>query len=260
MKHFLASASLLIALPLTAAVMTPAGPSSQIVIPAAGSAAGANGTFFRSDIMVANFASHDQQVSLQWLPQGTSGSGIAAKIVTVHANSVFRSADFVSDYLGQTGLGAIVISGITTSGQLDNTATLSVSSRIWTPQPGSAGTTSQSFPAIPLSAINAPANVVLLGLGGEDARANYRVNAGIVNLDPINDQTFLLTTPSINQVVVVHPMSMQQVLVAADFPPTDVLSIQNTTTAATRSSRWIAYGSTVDNITGDAWSEIAAAP
>ena len=55
-------------------VVLPLSASPQLLIPAAGSVAGANGTFFRSDITLVNLSSHDQNIKLQWLPQGTSAT------------------------------------------------------------------------------------------------------------------------------------------------------------------------------------------
>ena len=52
-------------------------------------------------------------------------------------------------------------------------------------------------------------------------------------------------------------MSMQQVTFGTGLSATTQFAISNNTPAATRSNRWIAYGSTIDNVTGDAWSELA---
>jgi hypothetical protein len=239
-------------------VVQPLGASPQVLIPAAGNAQGANGTFFKSDISIINLASHDQMVALQWLPQGVSSTGTPLTI-TMPARTGLRSADFVNDYFGQTGLGSIIVTGVTGSGTVDSTAALSVNSRIWTPEPGTGGTTSQSFPAVPLSLINTP-TAALFAVGGADDPTNYRVNVGIVNDDPSNTQTFVVKlqgTTTQTFTVTIPPMSMQQISLGSDISPTAQISIQNATPSATRSNSWLAYGSTIDNVTGDAWSELA---
>ena len=71
-----------VVLPLTAA--------PQLLIPVAGSTPGANGTFFRSDIAMFNFASHDQMVKLRWLPG--SGGTSATSTIAIKAQSGIRSA------------------------------------------------------------------------------------------------------------------------------------------------------------------------
>ena len=242
-----------------AGVVQPPVPAPQLLIPAAGNTAGASGTFFRSDITLVNFANHDQIVRLQWLPQGISSS--ASKMITLSAQGWIRSLDFVGDYLGQTGLGAIVITGIMSAGDIDPTATLFATTRIWTLQPGSSATTSQTFPAVPVASINSP-SAALFGVGG---KGNYRENIGIVNLDPINAQTFEVGNPLSGPipfaplVITVPPMPMQQTLLGSGDNTFGVLEliIVNVTDSATRSNSWVAYGSTVDNFSGDAWSELA---
>src|SRR2546426_5821531 len=106
-----ASMNSLCALAFLAAVVQPLTSASQLLIPAAGSTAGANGTFWRSDIAVANFADHDQLVRLQWLPQGASST--FSKTITLHRLDFVRSNDFVAEILGQSGLGAVLVTGVT---------------------------------------------------------------------------------------------------------------------------------------------------
>jgi hypothetical protein len=262
MKRLFVIALFFVASASFAGVVQPLGAASQVLIPAAGSIAGANGTFFHSDISIINLASHDQTILLRWLPQVGTGSTMTSTIM-LPARSGLRSADFVHDYLNTTGLGSLIISGTDANGNADLSATLYVNSRIWSPQPRTSGTTSQSFPAIPVNTINTPV-AALFAVGGPDNSANYRVNVGIVNLDPNNTQTFVVQLPQSGGtiqafVVTLAPMSMQQLSLGSNNSPSTQVNIQNTTAAATRSNLWTAYGSTVDNITGDAWSEMAVA-
>jgi hypothetical protein len=227
----------------------------ELLIPAAGSTPGVNGTFFRSDITIGNFATHDQIVRLRWLPQGVSST--FSMTMTLRGRSGVRSEDFVTEILGQSGLGAILITGVTSSGGLDPTADLYAQSRIWTPQPGTNGTTSQSLPAIPTSSINqSGAGVFSLG----SRSGNFRTNMGIVNLDANNAQTFSIIFPvgplPFAITVTVPPMSMQQAALGGGAFQGFEFMIVNQTDTSTRSNSWVAYGSTIDNVTGDAWSEL----
>jgi len=241
-----------------AGVVQPLTSAPQLLIPAAGSTPGANGTFFHSDISIINFADHSQNVRLQWLPQGVSAS--SSVTVTIGANGAMRSLDFVSNILGKSGLGAILVTGVSNSGDADATAALYVNSRIWTPQPGTDGTTSQSLPAVPLTTINT-SDASLFHLGSYDG--SFRVNIGIVNLDPTNTQTFSVANPFAIvpitiAVVTLPPLSMQQISVGSG--PNfflNIVRITNATVSSQHSNAWIAYGSTIDNVTGDAWSELA---
>jgi hypothetical protein len=247
----------------TAEVVQPIGAAPQVLIPAAGSVPGLNGTFFHSDVTIVNLASHDQLVLAQWIPQ--PGASPVSAPLTIKALSGFRSTDFVAEVFHTTGLGAVLLTGMQADGTTgDTTARLFASSRIWTPQPGANGTTSQSLPAVPPATISTPA-AALFGMGGADNPSNYRSNVGIVNLDPTATQTFTVqyqTSPtSALQMVAVSlpPMTMTQVSVGTVQPGEQVLIFNSTPTSSPRSNFWMAYGSTVDNVTGDAWSEIGVA-
>ena len=246
----------------SAAVVQPLTSAAQLLIPAAGSTPGANGTFFRSDITIVNLATHDQDIVLTWLPQGASAT--TSTLIHIATQRALRSSDFVREILAQQGVGAILLTAVTGDGTtLDSTAALYAQSRIWTPQPGTTGTTSQSLPAIPVSTIDSGLGAQLFAVGGADNPAGYRVNIGILNLDPVNAQDFEIVLPGTIQalgVVVVPPMSSAQVpLPGSGGPPspTQSVAVENITSQPARSGKWIAYGSTIDNVTGDAWSELA---
>src|SRR5213082_2126949 len=80
-------------------------PTPQLLIPAAGSVVGSNGTFFHSDIAIFNYRNADQTVMFQWLPRGTTGLTGTAIRITVNALSGIIAEDFVADRLHQSGLG-----------------------------------------------------------------------------------------------------------------------------------------------------------
>lgn len=256
---------LLVAVAAPAAVVQPIGASNSVLIPAAGSTGGVNGTFYRSDITILNLADHAQAVQFQWVPE-PGGVG-ATGGVNLPAKSGIRSADFVNEYLHTSGVGAVLVTAVTTVGPLplpDPTGKLFVSSRIWTPQPGTNGTTSQSLPAIPFATINTP-SAAIFAMGGADDPVSYRVNIGVVNLDFDHAQTFSITwgpplgaPVQTGTAITLPPGSMLQVP-ATGACCTNPITITNITPAETRSNSWTAYGSTVNNVTGDAWDEIAVA-
>ena len=237
--------------------------TSQIVIPVAGSAQGAFGTFFRSDVTVLNYGTRDQRLRFRWLPQG-GGAVVTIDTVTLPARTGFNSNDFVTSVLGQSGLGTVIIEGVTAGGGvLDPSAELYVTSRIWTPQPGTSGTTSQSFLAVPLTYANLD-RAALVGLRRD---GQYRLNVGIVNLHPTEAQSFTITAdgsdpaiPADVTPITIPAMAMQQINLPAPPQANLQVLIENVTPAATRSNQWLAYGSSTDNITGDSWSIIGFAP
>lgn len=237
-------------------VIAPLGGAPQLLIPAAGAVAGANGTFFRSDINIINYTTHDQIVQLRWLPYATSGVTVPVRQISIRALSGIGSEDFVTTTMQQTGLGSILITGVDAAGNPDTTARLYATSRIWSNQPGSNGTVSQSFPTLVPGTLNS----TRLSMIGVHRDARYRLNVGIVNLDPNFAQSFQIVTAGGNQasdvvLVTVQPLSMFQTPVSgADLTNPQVV-VQNVT-SANRTNTWTAYASSVDNVTGDSWSEI----
>ncbi|MGZ5477362.1 MAG: hypothetical protein ACXWH1_12800 [Thermoanaerobaculia bacterium] len=233
-------------------LVSPINSAPQLVIPAAGSGAGANGTFFRSDITVINFGEAAQRIQLRWLPQA-GGSGSQTEI-TIPAHAGLVSEDFVTSILGVQGLGSILIDGVNDSGAIDSSAKLHATSRIWTPQPGSTGSTSQSLNVVPLSTIRTSGGAIY-GLRRDE---RYRVNVGIVNLDAAATVTFLVLIPRTTEAysVTIPPMSMQQVALVNSA---NALSQINIGTGGI-DTVWVAYGSSIDNVTGDSWSELAVQP
>jgi hypothetical protein len=231
--------------------------SQQFLIPAAGAQPGNGGTFFRSDITIINYRGADQRIRLQWLAQDVSGVGGAAIETTIAASSGIASEDFVTNVMQRTGLGAIVVTAIDATGAFDSRAQLVATSRIWTPQPSGGGTTSQSLPSIAFTDIGS-STIAILG-ARRDAR--YRTNVGIVNLssDPQSFQVVVFGSfGSEVRPVDVQPLSMVLFAVtgAASTTPLQV-QVQNVTTVS-RSSSIVAYASSIDNVTGDAWTTLGS--
>jgi hypothetical protein len=225
----------------------------QLLIPAAGAQQGEGNTFFRSDITLVNYRGVDQRVRLQWLPQNATGVGVAPVDITINAASGIASEDFVTNVMQMSGLGAILVTGIDATGAPDPSALLVATSRIWTPEQGSSGTESQSLPSIATTDI-ASGVVTILGARRE---VRYRTNAGIVNLSSTT-QTFQVAVGGSfgteTHQVTVAPMSMALIALTGASSTTP-LQIQVVDLGPPpRTTFFVAYASSVDNITGDAWT------
>jgi hypothetical protein len=240
-------------------VVTPANDAYEVVIPAAGKVEGANGTFFRSDVTLVNPLNRTLIISARWIPQPNKAPDV--RNITLQAKEVKRYDDFVENIFREEGLGAVVLTAVTSDGGPDTSARFYVSSRIYTPQLATGGSTSQSFPAVPMSSIDTT-SATLFGLGAEDPGSHFRVNVGIVNLDSTRTQTFVISVPQsvgtpLTYNVTLPPRTMQQVNNVIREGSQRYVRILNQTESDSRSGKWIAYSSTVESTTGDAWSELA---
>jgi hypothetical protein len=226
---------------------------NAFLIPAAGSLQGNNGTFFRSDVTFGNFNGVTQNIGVGWLQTGKDNSTSPLTFFTIPANSIVTVNDFVATTLKTSGLGGLLIIAFDDTGKnTDTEAFIDGFSRIWTPQPGSAGTVSQSFPAVAL--FDSVDNFTAFALGLRQD-ASYRTNVGVVNLDSVaHTWTITSLNTSATMTLPVQPYSLSQTGVPASFAGTSGnLSLTYDVPAATNSFTWSAYASSVDNLTGDGW-------
>jgi hypothetical protein len=224
---------------------------NAFLIPAAGSVQGSNGTFFRSDVTFGNFNGVTQNIGVGWLQTGKDNSAAPLTFFTIPANSIVTVNDFVSATLHTSGLGGLLIISFDDTGKnTDTEAFIDGFSRIWTPQPGSSGTVSQSFPAVSL--FDSVDNFTAFALGLRQD-ASYRTNVGVVNLDTVA-HTWTITSLNTNatMTLVVQPFSLSQTGVPASFAGSSGnLSLSYDVPDA--NFTWSAYASSVDNVTGDGW-------
>ncbi len=226
--------------------------AQQYILPAAGSVPGANGTYFRSDVSIWNFRDESQKVVLRWLPQGTSGVGLPATELTVAAFSGIQDQDFVLNVLHQQGLGAILLTAVHADGTPDANTRLTIQSRIWTPQPNTLGFTSQSFDAIRVTQVTGDRRA----LTNQRNDFRYRMNVGITNFDTQATRTWTIIAGSETFSMTLPPMSMN--LMSMPRPPnSDAPYLVKFLSDAGSQFTWVAFGSSVDNVSGDAWSSLA---
>lgn len=239
---------------------TLAAQPNTLLIPAAGHLDGAGGTAFRSDIAIHNLRDVTQRVALTWLPRSGSGQLSDSQVIVIPARSVAESEDFVFGALSKEGLGSIVVRPVTANDTFDEAGQLRVTSRIWTATPGVDGTASQSFPTLRYSDMTESKRTIY----GLRRDSRYRLNVGIVNLDNSTRQRFRISTYS--KIVGIPPETTE---VEIDPSPMQQVSLQGGPMGAARIvvealpipgggllSLFAVYGSSVDNVTGDGWSNL----
>jgi hypothetical protein len=225
---------------------------TAFLIPAAASAAGSNGTFFKSDLTLGNFNNTTQNIGVGWLVTGKDNTNAPLTFFTIPANSIVTLNDFVGTTLKTSGLGALLFIAYDATGQnTDDQAFIDGFSRIWTPQPGSAGTVSQSFPSVSL--LDSSDNFTAFALGLRQD-ASFRTNVGVVNLDtaPHTWTVASLNNTGKSFTITVPPFSLAQTGVPADFGGTGG-NLSITFDVPDTNIFWSAYASSVDNVTGDGW-------
>jgi hypothetical protein len=157
--------------------------------------------------------------------------------------------------LRRSGVGAVTVFGELDGGGSDTSAKLDGSSRLWTPSPGTGGTTSMSFP--PVSLLDSLGSLTAFALGLRQD-ASYRTNVGIVNLDTTSAHAWTVSVMGTGRTgsftLSVPACGMMQVAV----PAGDYGHMFLTFKADASGFWWSAYAASVDNVTGDGWVSHAA--
>ena len=230
------------------------GYDQWIFIPAAGSLQGNFGTFYKSDVMIANYRGLTQRVRVRWIPQGGSGFSTTTQFMNIPANTAVSFTDMVGQTMHYSGLGALEIVARTSDDNIDLNAQLDAFSRIWTPQPNTTlGTVSQNFGGSGIFQIEGNGQAFALGLRQD---TGYRTNVGILNADFSSPHTwtvqavgtngstsFTVTVPAFSMVQTNLPSGNYGNLYVIFTPPSDLSDIDS----------WTAYASSTDNGTGDGW-------
>jgi len=218
------------------------------IIPVAGSIQGGGGTFFRSDVTIANRRLAPQLVNVGFLVRGQNNGNVQMHRFSIDANTTTQTRDFIASALGTSGLGTILVIAVDSNGNTDDNAEIDGFSRIWTPQPGSAGSVSQAFESIDLE--DSLLTSYAYGLRQD---AGFRTNVGLVNLYA-GTNTFTIfvngTGGSTTFTQTVQPYSMEQIPLPAGAWGDCYIRI---TSSDTNPNWWSAYGTSVDNVTGDGW-------
>jgi hypothetical protein len=245
MMKYAAALAVAVLLPFQAA-------AKNLYIPAAGSAPGANGTKFRTDVRIFNPSSTESiHVTLHFLPQEWDGSNIPGRVVTVPPRQMAVLNDVVAEFLQWPvpAIGAIRLDSDT-----DKSYEFSAESRTYTDSPTAAapGTYGQFIPALDPESDATKTGVVL----HVSNNSLFRTNAGVMNFnrEPINARATLVradgTLVAESELFEVPPFSMTLRPLSQLFGDANVVDdgyiVINTSLFA------FPFASVVDNQSGDA--------
>lgn len=242
--------------------------SHRIVLPVVGNAAGANGTFFKSTVTLLDTkyrngtgAPSIQRVRVDFYPQGGSAD-LSAPVFFEVTGFISHWANFLQDFytVPRSGLGAVVFTAVDANGNEQTDGRLFAVSRIYTAQASTAGCptpggeVSQSLESLPFDDL---ASLTERGwINGLRHDARFRTNVGIVNHSD-SPQAFTITLypftggdPSSYEVSVPARGMIHNPIPAGDYGPSLLVDVQ----AKAAGFFFSAYGSTVDNATGDGWT------
>jgi len=228
------------------------GSEAGFVLPIVGSVAAGGGLYFRSETVLVNRRTIAQNVAIYYFPIGGGAANCTrpSTVLRMDAQTWYFWSDFVADYLHTTGLGAVIILGVTSSGALDNSAQIDGNSRIWTPEPGTSGTSSQNFPSASLQM--PPGAQSSFGLRSDEF---YRSNYGIFNYD-VAARTFDITANGLRSQNTFSTTVDACSAILTSVPGGPYGSYELVVSARDGRSLYFSFGSSVDNATGDSWSVI----
>ncbi|HEX8154014.1 MAG TPA: PKD domain-containing protein, partial [Thermoanaerobaculia bacterium] len=214
----------------------------SLIVPAVGRAPGANGTFWRSDVTLFNPSDERMLVAIRYLAAGADNRNVTSSSVSLSAHQTVVLEDILSAMGKTAGSGALEVAWTASAGPV-------VGSRTYT-STEAGGTFGQSIDPI----ASYGSDVYVAGLRSD---TSFRSNVGFVNggTDAMNVSVELLSsTGSVigSASFELKPKSQTQMSVAALFPSVDAASIGTFTLRATANApKLFAYGSIVDNASGD---------
>jgi hypothetical protein len=220
-----------------------ASTAARVIIPAAGRAAGANGTFWRSDLVLLNESPFLTTVYVRYLVAGKDNRDAPVQSVAIRAGSTRVITDVLSWFGLTAGSGALEL---TWSGGVAPI----IASRTYTTD-ATGGTYGQSIDPV----MTFGRDLYVAGLRSDSA---YRSNIGFVNGgDEAMNVNVTLLSPTGETLatgsVSVQPRSQTQYGLASLFPSVNTATLGNFTLQARTNGgpALFAYGSMVDNATGD---------
>ena len=144
-------------------------PAHEWLVPAVAHTPGKDGTFWRSDVTIANPGTNDANVDLEYLPEkaDNSAGGMLRPRLRIRSGATYRFEDVVRDQFGvEDGKGVLHIS---------SSRPVVVTSRAWTAGPNG-GTTGHGLGAVVEDALGRSSTV----LPGIRVRDGFRTNVGVV--------------------------------------------------------------------------------
>lgn len=223
-----------------------ASSGGDLVIPAVGRTAGAGNTFWRSDVTIFNPGVTTLNLAISYLPQGSDNRNATARGAVIYAGTSATISDVLTWLGAGNGTGALRIQWTGSSiGPV-------VTSRTYTPRASDGGTFGQSID--PIEPRHFSSGQIVTGLRSD---SQFRSNAGFVNgsSETLTARVALVSESGQelgSSFVTLAPRSQIQASLSNLFPSISVATLGHVTLRAEASGNALfAYGSVVDNFSGD---------
>jgi len=217
-------------------------------IPAAAFAAGAQGSFFQTDLDLSNADSVAIEYELWWLPRGEDNSEPAVSATfNLGAGMSVRYANVLSEVfeLEPDALGALAV--VSSGPRL-----LAMSRTYNLPGDGSAGSYGQSIPAVSSDQLIRPGERwrILFATENADMRTNVGCQNATDRIIPVDLELFDMEgNPLATERIILLPWGNDQInRIFEDFAPITGYVEVSTPLAA---GAFYCYGSVLDNVTSD---------
>jgi len=260
--------SLLLA--LIAAVPMFGAIAAEVTIPIGGYAQGANDVSYRTELVITNYRDQLQYIELSLVKDGHKGAFRVFPIDPLE--TLFLCCDSqLGDFARQAGtnVGALRIRAYNVAhdggpgapdpeGRIEATAFIVADRGRFSKH----GSSRQEVAGIPSSEYTAE-EAVFLGVR-HDPNTGVYTNVGIVNMHPSQTETFYVHFQHDQVAVVVPPNSLRQIRIPSEGGGWRFVRVipewSITDEAPARTTPWVAYTSTVDTQTGDAFSGVRVPP
>jgi photosystem II stability/assembly factor-like uncharacterized protein len=229
--------------------------ATGFILPVVGTATGVGGSVFATDVTLSNNGASPQDVLVAWLQQENTSGSVPSFRLTLPALSDTTGGGFkmTAERLGISGIGSLVVVAVAGPDSiLDANASIDGSAVIWTHPADGRAPLSQSVPAVRYPLFSEHSRGQATGFRHD---TKFRTNVGIVNLSSEWHQFTIAVTGerTSNQfTLAVAPFSLVQTAV----PPGDYGALSLVVFADTSSARWTFYGSSIDNVTGEARTSV----
>ncbi len=222
---------------------------AELTLPVVGYVHAANDVLYRTELVLTNHRDTPQLVRFELI---SNGGAVAFRTLQLNAGETqyLEDGGSTADFRHKGFLGALRLTAVAEDGGADSLGRIEANAFVVGELAlGERGSTRQEVAGI-ASADYTANEAVFLGTRHSLGTGAY-TNVGIVNLHPTQSETFVIEYQYAQPVtIVVPPLSLQQIRIPGEGAGGRWVRVHSDSSALP----WVSYASTVDFLTGDAYS------